>query len=448
MNNLAQRLNHRWQKFLQFGLFVLITTSLFISLSACGVAVPTSTPVETVQLTPSRAAPTSPPLPSATPTVVSGTVTIWHAWDESELPALAIIIKAFQQEYPDVYFDVTYIAEQDLINRYQNEALQGQGPDILLGPASWGDELEKADLVMDLSELAERSLLETLNQPAFQISNIGQKIVSLPYSLEGVVLIRNKDVMTLSADSLQELVSLSQSATQGETVGSYLERSFFYSGAHLTGLGGQMMNADSSPAFNTPEGLTWIELLQMFESAGPTSFQTDVDLLAFKEGKVGWIIDGTWNLQGIIESLGPENIAIDPWPTFGPGRMSGYVQSENIYLNSKISSSQLLASWNFAKFLISPTAQAHLGDAGKIPAASGANLTDPVNGPLLMQAMTALANGVPYPITPYLSAYEVQINIALQSIFQGSSPGASLQIAQGAIQEEVLVLQSTVTPTP
>lgn len=448
MNGLAQKLTHRLQKIIHFGFCSLITTSLFISLTACGVPDPISTPVETMQLTPSRPAPTSPPLPSATPTVVSGTVTIWHAWDESELPALAIIIKAFQQEYPDVYFDVTYIAEQDLINRYQNEALQGQGPDILLGPASWGNVLEKENLVMDLSDLAERSLLETLNQPAFQISKIGQQIVSLPYSLEGVVLIRNKDVMTLSADSLQELISLSQSATQGETIGSYLERSFFYSGAHLVGLGGQMMSADSSPAFNTPEGLTWIEMLQMFESAGPTSFQSDDDLLAFKEGKVGWIIDGTWNLPGIIESLGSEKIAIDPWPTFGTGMMSGYVQSENIYMNSNISASQLLASWNFAKFLVSPTAQAHLGDVGKIPAASGANLTNPVNGPLLMQAMTALANGVPYPTTPYLSAYEVQINIALQSIFQGSSPGASLQIAQDAIQEEVLIPQSTTTPTP
>ena len=189
-------------------------------------------------------------------------------------------------------------------------------------------------------------------------------------------------------------------------------------------------------------------MLKMFESAGPTSFQSDDDLLAFKEGKVGWIIDGTWNLTGIIESLGIEKVAIDPWPTYGPGRMSGYIQSENIYLSNKIQESQKLAAWKFVEFLLSPTAQAHLGDIGRIPSASGANLTNPVNGPLITQAMTALANGVSYPNSPHLPIYEVQINMTLQSIFQGSSPLAALQVAQAAIQEELQIAQTTATPTP
>jgi maltose-binding protein MalE len=85
---------------------------------------------------------------------------------------------------------------------------------------------------------------------------------------------------------------------------------------------------------------------------------------------------------------------------------------------------------------------------GRIPSASGVNLTNPADGALVMQAMSALANGVPYPQSPYLSVYEVQINIALQSIFQGSSPSAALQAAQAAIQEEILSMQTAVTPTP
>ena len=65
-----------------------------------------------------------------------------------------------------------------------------------------------------------------------------------------------------------------------------------------------------------------------------------------------------------------------------------------------------------------------------------------------MQAMAALANGVPYPQSPYLSIYEVQINIALQSIFQGSAPGAALQVAQEAILEELSSIEISPTPTP
>jgi ABC-type glycerol-3-phosphate transport system substrate-binding protein len=380
--------------------------------------------------------------------VIAGTVTIWHAWDERELPALAIIIKAFQQEFPDVYFDVTYVAEQDLLARYQDETLEGRGPGILLAPATWVDELDQAGLTADLAEWADESLLNTLNEAALAASRREDRIVSLPYSLEGVVLYRNKDVATLKADSLQELVSLAQTSTQDQVIGAFLERSFYYSGAHLSGLGGSMIDENGLPAFNSSDGLTWIEMLKMFESAGPTSFQSDDDLLAFKEGKVGWIIDGTWNLTSIIESLGIEKIAIDPWLTYGPGRMSGYIQSENIYLSNKIQESQKLAAWKFIEFLLSPTAQAHLGDIGRIPSASGANLTNPVNGPLITQAMTALANGVPYPNSPHLPIYEVEINMTLQSIFQGSSPLAALQVAQAAIQEELQIAQASATPTP
>lgn len=208
------------------------------------------------------------------------------------------------------------------------------------------------------------------------------------------------------------------------------------------------MDEQGQPAFNSAEGLAWIDLLKQFESAGPTSFQTDEDLTAFKEGKVGWLIDGTWNLPDLIETLGSEKLAIDPWPTYGPGRMSGFVQSDNVYLSNKLDERQRITAWKFIEFLLSPTAQAQLGDIGRIPSASGVNLTNPVTGSLITQAMAALANGVPYPQSPYLSIYEAQINIALQSIFQGSAPGAALQVAQEEILEEISSIEISPTPTP
>ncbi len=59
-----------------------------------------------------------------------------------------------------------------------------------------------------------------------------------------------------------------------------------------------------------------------------------------------------------------------------------------------------------------------------------------------------MANGVPYPVSPYLDLYEVQLNIALQAAFEGSSPAAVLQSAQTAIQEELKITEASMTPTP
>ncbi len=426
---------------------ILVAVFLLL-LSGCKTAPQIKPPEEKPQPTPARtqAAPTA--QPTLTPTVIAGTISIWHTWDESDLPALAIIIKGFQQEYPDVYFDVTYINEQDLLARFMDEANAGHGPHIFLGPADWGNDLAQTGLTLDLSELAKDALLAKLNRAALEGSRKKDVLISLPYRLEGVVLYRNKDIETLTADSMQGLASLAQTSTQGNIIGAYLERSFFFSAGHLEGLGGRLMDAQGHPTFNTAEGQAWIDLLKFFESAGPTSFQTDDDLIAFKEGKVGWIIDGTWNLSGLIEAIGPDKLAIDPWPTFGPGRMAGFVQSQNVYLRAGLNAQQKNTAWKFIEFLLSPAAQAHLGDIGYIPSASGVNLTNPVNGSIIMQALIALANGVPYPQTPTLPIYETQLNLALQSIFQGSSPAAALQIAQENIMTEISKSGMAVTPVP
>lgn len=395
----------------------------------------------------------SPALPTnipATPTETSpaGTIAIWHAWDESELPALVTIISAFQQENPDIYFDVLAIPESDLLVRYKVETRQGSGPDILLGPADWADELFEAGLVQDLAPLAQPLTLENLNQAALRFAEDGASLPSMPYSLHGVVLYRNKEVSTLKADSLEELISLAQTAAYGEVLGAYFERSFFFSGAHLNGMGGMLFDPTGNPAFNTPAGLSWIELLKAFESAGPTSFQSDDDLQAFLEGRVGWIIDGTWNLPLLVETVGTDKLAIDPWPVYGPGRLSGYVQSENVYLSSKAQERGQRPALQFIEFLLSAQAQTTLAEIGRIPALTTIDLEKTGSGPLIQQAIAAMRDGTAYPSSPYLNLYEVEIDSALKSIFEGSNPPAALQTAQENILSELSAEQPALTPTP
>ncbi len=155
------------------------------------------------------------------------------------------------------------------------------------------------------------------------------------------------------------------------------------------------------------------------------------------EGRAGWIIDGTWNLTLLIEALGTDKLAIDPWPVYGPGRLSGYVQSENIYLSSQSEGVDRRAAWQFIEFLLSAQAQAYLVEIGRIPAGLLVNLSTTGSGPLIQQAITALDDGVPYPKISELNLYEVQVDNALISIFAGSNPEAALQAAQEAILKEI-----------
>jgi ABC-type glycerol-3-phosphate transport system substrate-binding protein len=434
----------------QSGILRLLILITMLVLSACGGQGPEETiaPATPAKVT---ATPTLPPTPVPTPTevVIRGTISIWHSWDEASVPALVQIVAEFQQKYPDVLFDVLYVPAEDLAARYAVETRNGSGPTLLLGPAEWGPPLYDDGLIENLTGLVSEERLSALNQPALGAAIYSDATIGLPYSLQGVVLFRNKDIVTLSPTTFDELVSLAQTSTQGEAIGAILERSFFYAGGHLEGVGGQLMDSDYQPAFNDARGLAWIEMLKRFEEAGPPNYFSDEELERFKQGTVGWIIDGTWNLRNLAAAIGPEKLAIDPWPGYEDGRMAGYVMAENVYMSPQDSPETRQAATLFIDHLLSAESQAHLAEVGRIPAVSGVAITDPISGPLIVQAIAALAGGATYPAVPEMAYYNLNLDIALRSIFEeGVDPAVALQSAEEAIRADLQANFPTPTPTP
>ena len=424
----------------------VIYALLAIILAACSAA-PSATPSPT-RPQPSATATRRPtPVPTLTPDVPRGTLTIWHSWDEAYMPALVQIINDFRAENPDVLFDVLYVPEQDLLARAQVELSEGGGPMLLLGPAEWGPVLYQAGQIQDLTSLADERLLAAVNPAALAAARQPGALVGLPYRLQGIVLYRNKNIVTIDPTSIEEMVTLAQTSTSGKDIGAVLERSFFYSGAHLEGLGGRLMDENGLPAFNDEKGLAWIETLRSLEQAGPPNFQNDDDLEAFKQDRVGWIIDGTWNQQALAEAIGIERLAVDPWPSVPGGRLAGYVLSDNLYLTTRAGGDRQTTVRAFLEHFLSPGAQTHLAEAGLIPAVSGISLPDPLQGPLLAQTMAALAGGVPYPLSPDMPLYSETLDAALRAIFQdGIDPGQALADAEQSLLAEVSKVKATPTP--
>jgi arabinogalactan oligomer / maltooligosaccharide transport system substrate-binding protein len=431
---------HQFGLALLMGLIMISTACNLMRPAEQGVNLPTSILAAT-EIPPTY------PFPTPTEVKIEGTIRLWHSWSETERVSLVQIIDGFHEIYPDVYFDVLYVPAEDIQARYQVETREGSGPTLLLGPAEWGPALFDSALIQDLEGALPDPLVDRLNKPALEASLYKGTLVGLPYAVQGIVLYRNTDIATLSPKSLDELIMLAQTSTQGEEVGAVLERSFFYSGAHLNGIGGQWMDSEGMPIFNNEKGLAWIELLRSFEQAGPTNYLTDQDLEYFKQGRVGWIIDGTWNMQNLVEAIGAENLAIDPWPTCESGRLSGYVLPEEIYLSSLAQESNRQAAIKFIEYLLSPPAQNNLTSVGRIPAISDIQLTEAESSPLITQAMVALAGGTAYPILPVITSYNLNLDIALRAIFEENVPSVqALQQAEEAILNAIQ--QSQVTSTP
>jgi maltose-binding protein MalE len=384
--------------------------------------------------------------PEASLPAVSGTVTLWHSWSEGETPVLVQTIAEFQSRYPGVQFDVLYIPAENFQAKLESAVAQGKGPTLWFGPAEWGPPLYDAGLVADLSDMASPGLLQSLNQPALGSVQYKNATIGLPYTIQGVVLYRNRKVISKPAATFDELVALAQSTAQGDLLGADLERSFSFSGAHLDGIGGKLMDEHGAPAFDDAKGVAWLELLRSFEKAGPTEFLSDHDLEVFEAGKAGFIIDGTWNMNALSQALGAENLSIDPWPAYQDGRLSGYVKSDVLFLSSKAGESEQAAALKFMEYFLSPPAQLRLTQIDRIPAAGTGKVTDP----LMLQAIAALAGGTTYPSLPQMGTYAAQMDVALRSVLEdGADPASALEAAARAIRAAQAVLANPVMiPTP
>jgi maltose-binding protein MalE len=431
--------------------------------------------------------------------VFQGTISLWHSWEEDRLPALLRRIDEFRALYPNVNFDVLYVPQMDLRASFEAAVQEGGGPAILLGPAEWGPELYERGMIADLSGLASSGLLNTFNPAALGAGRYGEALIGLPQHIQGVVLYRNLGIVQGEPFTWSSLVSLAEEADRGEIFGAVLDRGFLYSGGNLFGIGGRLMDEAGRPAFNTPEGVQWLELLNRYAELGPTEYFTDNDLQLFKEGRAGFIVDGTWNWADLAEAIGPANLVIDPWPFYeathpgsstptpragiatpgtetptpaaesapqetgvGDKTLAGFVQAENIYLGERLTGEtgpEAQAAWKFIEFLLTPESQAGLVEVGLIPALK----EDLVQGPLteldldrddphllfVRQALKALEYGVPYPIAPEFAAYVTPLDAALQAAANGADPAEALATAEAAVLAnlEALVTTPTLTPT-
>lgn len=357
-----------------------------------------------------------PPRPPLSPPPAGSSVTIWHSWGIAETDALKSIIQSFQRLYPNVTFSLLYVPFDDLFSTYQDAAYLGQGPSLLLGPAKWGPELFDGDLITDLNPYIPFDYHTSINPAAFSSGEYHKALISLPLSQHGSVMFRNTALISIGPKTFDELNTLSHEVTHGGVVGSYLERGSFFSAANIIGLGGRLMDEDENPAFNDSFGLEWFRLLSAYDDAGAVTFNTNRDLDMFKRGRVGIIIDGSWNISLLAQTIGTDNLAIDPWPTYGTGHMSGWVESESIFLNANIIGNDRFAALAFIGYLLNPNVQVRLAEVGHIPSVLAAKPRDP----LIQQAMDAFSNGTPYPITldeSVLNLYWKELDVAIRNVF-------------------------------
>jgi arabinogalactan oligomer/maltooligosaccharide transport system substrate-binding protein len=360
-------------------------------------------------------------------------ITIWHGLDGAGELALREIIDVYQRMKPGTQINLSFFPHDDLHDRYTSAVLSGESPAILLGSGEWGPQLYKHGVIADLTNKISLEFLSNINKPALERASFQDSLIGLPFSISGVVMYRNSSIIQEHPNTIIDMISLSQAASRGRIIGSYLEIGALFALPQLTPCSGELLNQDGFPTFNNLAGQCWFDVLRAFEEAGPTSFNSDDDFNRFITGNVGIILDGTWNKDILYEKLG-DNLVIDSWPEYKQGHLSGYVWTDNIYLNPNLTDFEMKSAVALSEFLLTPGSQELLSQTGMIPSI----LNPDIHDNLIAQSMLALAEGTPFPVIPEMEFYWEPMQAALFSVLIGKEdPSIILQATSEEISERI-----------
>jgi maltose-binding protein MalE len=397
---------------------------------------------------PSPDTPIATPSPSPPPRYnVEGDVHLWLSWAPEELRSLELVIEGFRQEYPGVTVYVSFYPPEEVRAAFERAGESGQPVSLLLGPAEWGPSLFEQGLVRDLSVRITSDLHESIQPLAWSQVAYRGAVVGLPLELQGVVLYRNRALVRSPVGSLEEMLNTAGELRTSEVVeGAALDMGFMYSASQIAPCGGNISFERDTPVLTPESGLCWLSLLSELGSAGPVTFDSDEDRELFVAGKAAWYWDGTEVARELNRELGVGNLVIDPWPRDDERGLdlAGFVWSENIYFAASSSAQETEAAWVFASYLLTRQAQATLAEvhgAGHLPVLKDLRLeTD-----LQTEAMTALLQGVAFPLEPEHTRYMGQIEDAARMVTEGrGEPEFALAVAFEGVEG----LFPTPTPEP
>ena len=338
--------------------------------------------------------PVATPAPAPSPTPTTGTLVLWHSWAQAEGEALAQILTDFQHLYPGLTVETLFVAHDDLLQSYAQAVQSGGGPDLLLAPNWWLQEMVELGIAQSLEEVV---LSEELAEywPATLDSLRWNKVLyGLPTHFKLPSLYVNQAIAPPQGPpaTTGDMLEL---ARQNTIFGTGLYASLFHLywgfpafGAQLTDDGGRVIldHNDGAAAY-----LTWLTDL---DEAQGSYVDLDYGMLLdrFKKGEFAFFVDGPWALPDLRGALGG-NLSLAPLPSGPAGPARPWMYADGVFINPVSSLQQQRLALLLARHLTGPDAGSHMAQiAALLPADRQANLGhDPMLAAFVAQAATAEA---------------------------------------------------------
>lgn len=359
---------------------------------ASGLAVIAATAAKTTPLAAQQA--TATPVPAPTPTPLSGSVVLWHSWAQADADALAAILARLQAQMPGVTVETLFVAPADLLPAYADAVAAGGGPDLLLAPNWWLNDLVQAGTVAALDSWIDPAALEAYWPATLDSLRSGGALYGLPVNYHLVALYVNQSLLpepgiAPTTDALLQQARLSPQSG----IGLYATLFHLYWG--LPAFGAQLMDGSGRVTLDQSGGaadyLTW---LASINSTTGSYVNSDYGMLMdrFKKGEFAYFVDGPWSLGELRATLG-SNLTVASLPAGPSGPAQPWLYADGLFFNPRLDESRRLLAIAVGQAFTSGENGTILAQtAGLLPANRNADLgSDPLLAGFAHQAETASA---------------------------------------------------------
>lgn len=388
---------------IQFALLVLFAVALPAGCNRRDEPTPPPTPVSglaviaatAAQTTPSVAqAATATPVPAPTPTPLSGSVVLWHSWAQADADALAAILAQLQSQMPGVTVETLFVAPADLLPAYADAVAAGGGPDLLLAPNWWLNDLVQAGSVAALDAWIDPAALEAFWPATLDSLRSSGPLYGLPVNYHLVALYVNRGLLS-EPDIAETANVLLQQARLSPQNGIGLYATLFHLYWGLPAFGAQLMDGSGRVTLDQSGGAAdYLAWLAAINNTTGSYVNSDYGMLLdrFKKGEFAYFVDGPWSLGELRAALG-SNLAVTSLPAGPSGPAQPWLYADGLFFNPRLDESRRMLAIAVGQAFISAESGAILAQtAGLLPANRNADLgSDPLLAGFAQQAATASA---------------------------------------------------------
>ncbi len=351
---LCLQYRHIYMSVRRVALYRLAVCMLLLFMVACGAGVPAPTQ------------PTSEPGGSVT-------LLLWHGWAGADRLTLGRLVDRFNRMHPEGRVSLQAVPLATFVGDLRSAAITGSGPHMALIPNTWVGALATENILLplddDLSQAEQQELLPvTLSGAKARSTDGTQRLYSLPIRFDTLALYYNTaNLLSPPADTATMINSargLSDARATPPIWGMALNLSLDNTIGYLYAFGGrifddngQLVLADSSRA-PAEQWLTWLNGLNTDQQM---LVRVDSGIAVDRELKNGHaLMTFDWSHQiGIYRNLWGDHLGVAPLPrlseTDQPPR--GYVRSDVLAVNNRVSAAERHAAIAFLRYMVSDEVQ-------------------------------------------------------------------------------------------